>query len=76
MVNVVTLFAFLLVPGGVITLRRTRPDLPRAAAADRAGVRVRLADGQPNRRDLSGFTNTSYLSRHRTQKALLSNLKV
>jgi basic amino acid/polyamine antiporter, APA family len=33
MVNVGTLFAFLLVSGGVIILRRTRPDLPRAFRA-------------------------------------------
>ena len=30
MVNVGTLFAFILVSGGVLVLRRTRPDLPRA----------------------------------------------
>jgi len=33
MVNVGTLFAFLLVSGGVIILRRTRPDLPHAFGA-------------------------------------------
>ena len=33
MVNVGILFAFLLVSGGVIILRRTRPDLPRAFRA-------------------------------------------
>jgi basic amino acid/polyamine antiporter, APA family len=33
MVNVGTLFAFLLVSGGVIILRRTRPDLSRAFRA-------------------------------------------
>jgi APA family basic amino acid/polyamine antiporter len=33
MVDVGTLFAFLLVSGGVIILRRTRPDLPRAFRA-------------------------------------------
>ena len=33
MVNVGTVFAFLLVSGGVIILRRTRPDLPRASRA-------------------------------------------
>jgi basic amino acid/polyamine antiporter, APA family len=33
MVNVGTLFAFLLVSAGVIVLRRTRPDLPRAFRA-------------------------------------------
>ena len=32
-VNVGTLFAFLLVAGGVIILRRTRPDLSRAFRA-------------------------------------------
>jgi APA family basic amino acid/polyamine antiporter len=32
-VNVGTVFAFLLVSGGVIILRRTRPDLPRASRA-------------------------------------------
>ena len=31
--NVGTVFAFLLVSGGVIILRRTRPDLPRASRA-------------------------------------------
>jgi basic amino acid/polyamine antiporter, APA family len=30
MVNIGTLFAFVLVSAGVIVLRRTRPDLPRA----------------------------------------------
>jgi APA family basic amino acid/polyamine antiporter len=33
MVNVGTLFAFMLVSGGVIVLRRTRPDLPRGFRA-------------------------------------------
>jgi APA family basic amino acid/polyamine antiporter len=33
MVNVGTLFAFLLVSAGVIVLRRTRPDLPRGFRA-------------------------------------------
>jgi amino acid transporter len=52
-VNVGTLFAFPLVSGGVIILRRTRPDLSRAFRAalvprlPRVGMRVPLDDGQP-----------------------------
>ena len=59
MVNVGTLFAFVLVSAGVIVLRRTRPGpgarVPGpvgAAAADRVDLRVRVADAQPHRADL------------------------
>ena len=57
MVNIGTLFAFVLVSAGVIVLRRTRPDLERGfrvpwvpllpIAVDRG---VRVADAQPDRR--------------------------
>ena len=57
MVNIGTLFAFVLVSAGVIVLRRTRPDLERgfraplgAAAADRGDRGLRVADAQPDRR--------------------------
>ena len=57
MVNVGTLFAFVLVSAGVIVLRRTRPDLERGfrapwvpLAADRVDRGVRVADAQPDRR--------------------------
>ncbi len=62
MVNVGTLFAFLLVSAGVLVLRRTRPDLPRGFRAplvpllpDRLGRRMHLADGQPHRRHLGAI---------------------
>jgi hypothetical protein len=82
MVNVGTLFVFQLVSGGVIILRRTRPDTAArhpcaagATAADRVGVRVRLADGQPHRRHLLGFTKMPSVSRQRTYSKVLSNPK-
>ena len=59
MVNIGTLFAFVLVSAGVIVLRRTRPDLERGfrapwvpAAADRVDRGLRVADAQPDRADL------------------------
>ena len=59
MVNIGTLFAFVLVSAGVIVLRRTRPDLHAripgavcAIAADRGDHCVRVADAQPHRADL------------------------
>jgi hypothetical protein len=79
MVNVGTLFAFLLVSGGVIILRRTRPDLPRAFRAPLlpiASVRAGLADGHPHRRHLGCFTKMPRVSRQGTQSKILSNRKV
>ena len=59
MVNVGTLFAFVLVSAGVLILRRSRPDLKRGfrvpwvpLAADAVDRRVRLADAQPDGADL------------------------
>ena len=59
MVNIGTLFAFVLVSAGVIVLRRTRarpatrlPGAGGAAAADRGDRGVRVADAQPHRADL------------------------
>ena len=57
MVNVGTLFAFVLVSAGVIVLRRTRPDLQRGfrvplvpLAADRRDRGLPVADAEPDRR--------------------------
>ena len=59
MVNVGTLFAFVLVSAGVIILRRTRPDLHRAlpgavgaVAADRRDRGLPVADAEPDGADL------------------------
>jgi amino acid transporter len=83
MVNVGTLFGFLLVSGGVIILRRTRPDLPRAFRAPLVPLLpiasvcacvwliVNLTVVT-----LSCFTKMPSVSRHGTQMALLSNPKV
>ena len=59
MVNIGTLFAFVLVCIGVIVLRRTRPDLPRGfrvplvpLRADPRGAGLRVADAEPVGGDL------------------------
>ena len=59
LVNIGTLFAFVVVAIGVVILRRTRPDLPRAFRTPlvpwvpaRRGGRLAVADAQPARRDL------------------------
>ena len=75
MVNVGTLFAFVLVSIGVIVLRKTRPDLERSykvpfmpVRADPVGARLPVADDQPDRHHLgaipgldgaSGWSSTS-----------------
>ncbi len=78
MVNVGTLFAFVLVSAGVIVLRRTRPDLPRGfqapwvPALPVASVRgLPVADAQSHRGDLDSVrrvdgTGNGHLPRLRT----------
>ncbi|CAO0834817.1 hypothetical protein SMICM17S_04075 [Streptomyces microflavus] len=62
LVNIGTLFAFVVVAIGVMILRRTRPDLPRAFRTpwvpvhpDRVGGRLAVADAQPARGDLGAL---------------------
>jgi basic amino acid/polyamine antiporter, APA family len=56
LVNIGTLFAFVLVAIGVLVLRRTRPDLKRAfrcpGRPGRARARRVLPDAEPSRRDV------------------------
>ena len=59
LVSIGTLFAFMLVSVGVLVLRKTRPDLPRAfrvpgicVVATGSRAAVRLPDAEPHRRDV------------------------
>ena len=62
LVNIGTLFAFIVVALGVVVLRRTRPDLERAyrtplgaARPDPRRARLAVADAQPARRDVGAL---------------------
>ena len=74
LVNIGTLFAFVLVAVGVLVLRRTRPDLQaglplpgRAGRADPGGPRRGLPDAQPARRDVGPVLR---LDGHRLRRLL------
>ncbi len=74
LVSIGTLFAFVLVSVGVVVLRRTRPDLPRAfrtpavpVVARPRGADVRLPDAEPDRRDLGAVRD---LDGHRLRRVL------
>ena len=76
MVNVGTLFAFVLVSAGVIILRRSRPDLHRAfrvpfvpLAADRRDRRLPVADAEPDGADLDSLPG---LDGHRHRRSTCS----